>query len=473
MNWAIALPEIVLALVAMAILIFGVLRREDTFVLSSMFGLGGMLLAALLVVTGAQGVGYHGQFVSDAFSSFAKVLILAGAALALILSLDYNRKNHIARFEYPVLMLLSVTGMMVMVSASNMMTLYLGLELQSLALYVLAAFARDDLRSSEAGLKYFVLGALASGLLLYGISLVYGFSGTMDFAALSLALSRPESASPGLIVGIVFVLVGLAFKIAAVPFHMWTPDVYEGAPTPVTAFFSTAPKVAAFALLLRVMATPFGHQLIAWQQLIVLMSIASMVLGSLAAIGQRSIKRLMAYSSIGHMGYAMIGLAVGTSAGVRGVLVYLIVYVFMSAGTFACIIAMQRRGRALEQITDLSGLARTDPGLALAMAVFMFSMAGIPPLSGFFGKLYVFLAAVQGGMWTLAIIGVLTSVIGAYYYLRVVKIMYFDAPVEAFDPRPTSLSFVAAASALFTAFFFVFPAPFVGAAQAAAKVLFG
>ncbi len=473
MNWAIALPEIVLALVAMAILIFGVLRREDTFVLSSMFGLGGMLLAALLVVTGAQGVGYHGQFVSDAFSSFAKVLILAGAALALILSLDYNRKNHIARFEYPVLMLLSVTGMMVMVSASNMMTLYLGLELQSLALYVLAAFARDDLRSSEAGLKYFVLGALASGLLLYGISLVYGFSGTMDFAGLSQVLARPESASPGLIVGIVFVLVGLAFKIAAVPFHMWTPDVYEGAPTPVTAFFSTAPKVAAFALLLRVMATPFGHQLIAWQQLIVLMSIASMLLGSLAAIGQRSIKRLMAYSSIGHMGYAMIGLAVGTSAGVRGVLVYLIVYVFMSAGTFACIIAMQRRGRALEQITDLSGLARTDPGLALAMAVFMFSMAGIPPLSGFFGKLYVFLAAVQGGMWTLAIIGVLTSVIGAYYYLRVVKIMYFDAPVEAFDPRPTSLSFVAAASGLFTAFFFVFPAPFVGAAQAAAKVLFG
>jgi NADH-quinone oxidoreductase subunit N len=473
MNWAIALPEFVLALVAMAILIFGVLRREDSFLLASMFGLGGMLLAALLVVSGAQGVGYHGQFISDAFSSFAKILILAGAALALILSLDYNRKNHIARFEYPVLMLLSVTGMMVMVSASNMMTLYVGLELQSLALYVLAAFARDDVRSSEAGLKYFVLGALASGLLLYGISLVYGFSGTMDFAGLSQVLSRPESASPGLIVGIVFVLVGLAFKIAAVPFHMWTPDVYEGAPTPVTAFFSTAPKVAAFALLLRVMVTPFGHQLIAWQQLIVLMSIASMVLGSLAAIGQRSIKRLMAYSSIGHMGYAMIGLAVGTPAGVRGVLVYLIVYVFMSAGTFACIIAMQRRGRALEQITDLSGLARTDPGLALALAVFMFSMAGIPPLSGFFGKLYVFLAAVQSGMWALAIIGVLTSVIGAYYYLRVVKIMYFDAPVEAFDPRPTSLSFVAAASGLFTAFFFVFPAPFVGAAQAAAKVLFG
>ena len=473
MNWAIALPEIVLAVVAMAILIFGVLRKEDSFFLSSMFALGGFLLAALLVMTGDRGIGYNGQFVSDAFSTFVKILVLAGAALALILSLDYNRKHHIARFEFPVLMLLAVTGMMVMASASNMMTLYLGLELQNLALYVLAAFARDELRSSEAGLKYFVLSSLASGLLLYGISLVYGFSGTMDFSALAKTLAQPDAASPGLIVGVVFVLVGLAFKIAAVPFHMWTPDVYEGSPTPVTVFFSTAPKVAAFALLLRVMATPFGHLLIAWQQLIVLVSIASMLLGSFAAIGQTSIKRLMAYSSIGHMGYALIGLAVGTPEGIRGVLVYLVVYVFMSAGTFACIIAMQRRGRSLEQISDLSGLARTDPALALAMAVFMFSMAGIPPMSGFFGKLYVFLAAVQGGMWTLAIIGVLTSVVGAYYYLRVVKVMYFDAPEKAFDPRPGSLSFVAAASGLFTLFFFVFPAPFVGAAQAAAKVLFG
>jgi NADH-quinone oxidoreductase subunit N len=472
-NWAIALPEIVLAVVAMAILMFGVLRRDDTFFLSSMFALGGFLLATLLVATAARGVGYHGQFVNDAFSSFAKILILAGAALALILSLDYNRKHNIARFEYPVLMVLSVVGMMVMVSAANLMTLYLGLELQSLALYVLAAFARDELRSSEAGLKYFVLGALASGLLLYGISLIYGFSGTMDFGALAKTLAQPASASPGLIVGIVFVLVGLAFKIAAVPFHMWTPDVYEGSPTSVTVFFSTAPKVAAFALLLRTMVTPFGHQLIAWQQLIVLVSIASMLLGSFAAIGQHSIKRLMAYSSIGHMGYALIGLAVGTPEGVRGVLIYLIVYVFMSAGTFACIIAMRRDGRALEEITDLNGLARTDPGLALAMAVFMFSMAGIPPLSGFFGKLYVFLAAVQDGRWTLAIIGVLTSVVGAYYYIRIVKVMYFDAPAAPFDPRPASLSFVAAAAGLFTTFFFVFPAPFVGAAQAAAKVLFG
>jgi NADH-quinone oxidoreductase subunit N len=473
MNWAIALPEIALSVVAMAILIFGVLRRGETFFISSMLALGGFLLAALLVVTAARGIGYHGQFVSDAFSGFVKILILAGAALALILSLDYNRHHRIARFEYPVLMVLSVVGMMVMVSAANLMTLYLGLELQSLALYVLAAFARDELRSSEAGLKYFVLGALASGLLLYGISLVYGFSGTMDFTALAKTLLQPATASPGLIVGIVFVLIGLAFKVAAVPFHMWTPDVYEGSPTSVTVFFSTAPKVAAMALLLRTMITPFGHQLIAWQQLIVVVSIASMILGALAAIGQHNVKRLMAYSSIGHMGYALIGLAVGTPEGIRGVLVYLIVYVFMSAGTFACIIAMRRRGRALEEITDLSGLARTDPGLALALAVFMFSMAGIPPLSGFFGKLYVFLAAVQGGMWTLAVIGVLTSVIGAYYYIRIVKVMYFDAPVEPFDSRPASLSFVAAATGLFTALFFVFPAPFVGAAQAAAKALFG
>jgi NADH-quinone oxidoreductase subunit N len=473
MNWAIALPEIALSVVAMAILIFGVLRRGETFFIASMLALGGFLLAALLVVTAARGIGYHGQFVSDAFSGFVKILILAGAALALILSLDYNRQHRIARFEYPVLMVLSVVGMMVMVSAANLMTLYLGLELQSLALYVLAAFARDELRSSEAGLKYFVLGALASGLLLYGISLVYGFSGTMDFTALAKTLSQPATASPGLIVGIVFVLIGLAFKVAAVPFHMWTPDVYEGSPTSVTVFFSTAPKVAAMALLLRTMITPFGHQLIAWQQLIVVVSIASMILGALAAIGQHNVKRLMAYSSIGHMGYALIGLAVGTPEGIRGVLVYLIVYVFMSAGTFACIIAMRRRGRALEEITDLSGLARTDPGLALALAVFMFSMAGIPPLSGFFGKLYVFLAAVQGGMWTLAVIGVLTSVIGAYYYIRIVKVMYFDAPVEPFDSRPASLSFVAAATGLFTALFFVFPAPFVGAAQAAAKALFG
>lgn len=473
MNWIIALPEIVLACIGMAILVFGVLRKQDSTSLCTMFTLGGFLVAALLVLTRTTGVGYHGQFVADAFSAFNQELILAGAALTAILALDYNRKQSIARFEFPVLLLFSVVGMMVMASADNMMTLYLGLELQSLALYVLAAFARDDVRSSEAGLKYFVLSGLASGLLLYGISLVYGFSGTMDFGQLRTLLTDPSHASVGMVVGVVFVLVGLAFKMSVVPFHMWTPDVYEGAPTPVTVFFATAPKVAAMALLLRVMAVPFGHLLGAWQLLIIIMSICSMILGTLAAIGQSNIKRLMAYSSIAHMGYALIGLSVGTPDGIRGTLVYMAVYVFMTAGALACITAMRRNGRAVEQISDLSGLSNTDPALALAMAVFMFSMAGIPVLAGFFAKLYIFLAAVQGHLWTLAVIGVLTSVVGAFYYIRVIKVMYFDAPVAAFDPRPPSLSFVAAVGGLFTMFFFIFPGPIVLAAQAAAKALFG
>jgi NADH-quinone oxidoreductase subunit N len=473
MNWTLAMPEIVLSVIGMAILLFGVLRRQESSLLCTMFALGGFLIAGLLVVTRVSGVAYNGQFVTDAFSAFNKELILASAAITAILALDYNAKQRIARFEFPVVLLFSVVGMMVMVSASNLMTLYLGLELQSLGLYVLAAFARDDVRSSEAGLKYFVLSALATGLLLYGISLVYGFSGTMDFAHLRQLLTGPEHASPGMVVGVVFVLVGLAFKVSAAPFHMWTPDVYEGAPTPVTVFFSTAPKVAAMALLLRVMAVPFGYLLAQWQLLIVIVSIFSMVWGAVAAIGQSNIKRLMAYSSIGHMGYALIGLAVGTPAGIRSVLVYMVIYVFMTAGAFACITAMRRQGRVVERIADFAGLCRTDPGLALGMAVFMFSLAGIPILSGFFAKLYIFLVAVQAGLWSLAIIGVLTSVVGCFYYINVVKVMYFDEPAPALDARAGSLSFVAAATGLFTAFFFIFPAPFIGAAQAAAQALFG
>ncbi|MBW4090505.1 MAG: NADH-quinone oxidoreductase subunit NuoN [Proteobacteria bacterium] len=473
MNWALALPEIVLAACGLLILVIGVLRKSDSAQLCSMLTLGAFLVTGLLVLTRPGGIGYYGQFTVDSFAVLTKLLILIGAALSLMLSFDYNDRQGIARFEYPVLILFATVGMMGMVSASSLMTLYVALELQSLALYVLAAFARDELRSSEAGLKYFVLGALASGLLLYGISLVYGFSGTMDFGVLAHALGSPAQASAGLIVGVVFVIVGLAFKISAAPFHMWTPDVYEGSPTSVTVFLATAPKVAAMALLLRVMAEPFGHLLASWQLVIEVVSIASMVLGALAAIGQTNVKRLMAYSSIGHMGYALIGLAVGTPLGMRGVLVYLIVYIFMSAGTWACIIAMRRQGLAVEKIEDLSGLARTDPGLALAFAIFMFSMAGIPPLSGFFGKLYVFLAAVQSGLWTLAIIGVLTSVVGSYYYLRIVKVMYFDAPGPALDRRPSMLGFVAAVTGVFTLFFFLFPGPLVAAAGTAASALFG
>ena len=438
-----------------------------------MLTLGAFLLAAMLVVAGPHGLGYRGQFTSDSFSGFVKLLVLVASALAIVGSLDYNEHANMRRFEFPVLVLFATVGMMIMASASNLMTLYVGLELQSLCIYVLAAFARDQVRSSEAGLKYFVLGSLASGLLLYGISLVYGFSGTMQFANLATVLADPAKASPGLIVGVVFIVAGLAFKVSAVPFHMWTPDVYEGAPTPVTLLMGTAPKVAAMALLVRAMATPFGHLLGQWQQLIVLVSIASMLLGAFAAIGQKNIKRLMAYSSIGHMGYVLIGLAAGTPVGIRGVLIYLVTYVFMNAGTFACILAMRRGGRSVERIADLGGLGKTDPVLALWLTVFMFSMAGIPPFSGFWGKYFIFTAAVQSGMWVLAVIGVLTSVVGAYYYIRIIKVMYFDAAEPAFDPRPASLSLLAAGSGLFTTLFFVFPGPFVGAAEAAAKVLFG
>jgi NADH-quinone oxidoreductase subunit N len=352
------------------------------------------------------------------------------------------------------------------------MTLYIGIELLSLSLYVIAAFDRDNPRSAEAGLKYFVLGALASGLMLYGSSLVYGFAGTTNFDRLADALSA-GAAGTGVVVGLVFILAGLAFKVSAVPFHMWTPDVYEGAPTPVTAFFATAPKVAAIALLMRVLAGPFGDMSAQWGQVIWLVSAASMILGAFAAIGQRNIKRLMAYSSIGHVGYALMGLAVVNDAGYRGVLVYMAIYVVMNLGTFAVLVAMRRQGRALENVEDLAGLGRTDPAMALWMAVFMFSMAGIPPLAGFFGKLYVFLAAVQAGYWVLAVIGILTSVVASYYYLRIVKVMYFDAPAEAFDARPSSLTVVMTGAGLLTLLFFLFPAALIGAAQVAVSSLLG
>jgi NADH-quinone oxidoreductase subunit N len=472
MNWSLALPEILLSVSGLAILIAGVLQKRDSTLMCTMLTLAAMAVTAVFVFGTPNGSAYEGLFISDAFAKYAKILILAGGALAAVLSLDYNDRQKISRFEFPVLLLFSTVGMMVMASSSNLMTLYMGLELQSLAIYVLAAFAREDLRSSEAGLKYFVLSALASGLLLYGISLTYGFSGSMDFAHIAQAVTDPTGVSTGLIVGLAFIIAGLAFKLSAVPFHMWTPDVYQGAPTPVTAFLSTAPKVAPFVVLLRVMFGPFGHVAIEWQPIIVLVAIASMLLGSFAAIAQKSIKRLMAYSSIGHMGYALIGLAAGTESGVRGVLVYLLTYVVMSAGAFACIIAMRRRGLAVEQISDLGGLAKNDLTLASLMAIFMFSMAGIPPMAGFFGKLLVFRAAVDAGMWTLAVIGVLTSVVGCFYYLRIIKVMFFDPAEEVFDTRSSSLSFVALATGIFTLAFFVFPAPFLGAAAQAAKSLF-
>jgi NADH-quinone oxidoreductase subunit N len=474
MNWFVALPELALALAALAVLVVCAFAPpKNAFVLASMLSLGGLLITAGLVLAAPQGLGYGGLFIADAFSRFVQVLILAGAALAVILSLDFNpQEDGLARFEFPVLILFATTGMMIMVAATNLMTLYLGLELQSLALYVIASFARDSLRSAEAGLKYFVLGSLASGLLLYGISLTYGFSGSMDFGHVAQALLS-GTPSVGLIIGMVFVLSGLVFKMAAVPFHMWSPDVYEGAPSSVTALLGSAPKVAAVALLLRVMIGPFGHLLPQWQLLVEIISIASMVLGSLAPILQTSIKRLMAYSSIGHIGYALMGLAAGTASGTSGTLIYLATYLFMTLGSFGVILAMRRQGRSVEKISDLAGLGRNDGGLALAMTIFMLSMAGVPPLSGFFGKLYVFLAAIQSGLWALAVIGVVASVIGAYYYLRIIKIMYFDAPLGAFDRRSPSLSFVVATSGIATLFFILVAGPITAAAQAAASALLG
>jgi len=467
------IPEFVPGIGGMALLIFGVLSNTNKFTACTAGAVILLIVTAFFVTITPPVTLFGGLFQTSDFTRYADLLILLGAAAALILSVDYNKRNAIDRFEYPVLVLFATLGMLVMVSAGDLMTLYLGLELQSLALYICAALARDELRSTEAGLKYFVLGALASGLLVYGISLVYGFGGTTNFAALAQVLTGGSAAGYGTVIGIVFVLVGLAFKLSAAPFHMWTPDVYEGAPTPVTALFGTAPKVAAMALLLSVMLGPFGHLVSQWRALIEILSVVSMLLGALAAIGQTNIKRLMAYSSIGHMGYALIGLAAGTQAGVQATLVYIAIYVVMSFGTFACIIAMRRNGRQVETIADLAGLSTQNPGYALALAVLMWSMAGIPPLSGFFGKLYVFSAAIDAGLTALAIIGVLTSVIGAFYYLRVIKVMYFDAGNPNFDKTDGGVRFVMAVGAIATALLVFIPGPLIAAAQAAAKALMG
>jgi NADH-quinone oxidoreductase subunit N len=471
MFWTLALPELVLAVAGLLILAVGVFPKRDTFFPASMAVIGALLLTAVLVLGQEEGTAFGGQYVSDSFSSFMKLLTILGGALGLLLALDWNEKEGLDRFEFSVLVLYATLGGMVMVSANDLMATYLGLELLSLPLYVIAAFNRDDARSSEAGLKYFVLGALASGLLLYGASLIYGFAGSTNFDRLAEALDTAQGASPGLVVGIVFVIAALAFKVSAVPFHMWTPDVYEGAPTPVTAFFAMAPKVAAIALLARVLLGPFGDVAAQWQQVILLVSMGSMLLGAFAAIGQRNIKRLMAYSSIGHVGYALMGVAVASDEGLRGLLVYMAIYIVMNVGTFAVIVAMRRGGRAVEQVDDLAGLGRHDPAMAMWMAVFMFSMAGIPPLAGFFGKLYVFLAAVQGGFWVLATVGVLTSVVSAYYYLRIVKVMYFDQGAGALDRAPASLSVVMAGTGLFNLLFILWPAPMLAAAGAAAAAL--
>ncbi|MSO73029.1 MAG: NADH-quinone oxidoreductase subunit NuoN [Rhodospirillaceae bacterium] len=467
-----AYPEIFMALAALGLLMLGVFRKNDSMTLVTWLSILVMAVTAVLAIQGTDSaVTFNKLFVVNGFTVFAKVLTLLGAGLTLLLINAWAEGEKFARFELPLLVLFSVLGMMLMISANDLIALYLGVELQSLSLYVLAAFHRDNQRATEAGVKYFVLGALASGLLLYGSSLVYGFAGTTTFEGLAMAVkSGPNSI--GVTIGIVFVITGLAFKVSAVPFHMWTPDVYEGAPTPITAFFSVAPKIAGLCLFLRVLVGPFAGMIEQWQQVIIAIAVLSMTWGAIAAIAQKSIKRLMAYSSIGHVGYALIGLVVGNEEGARGLLFYLLVYLFMSVGTFAVIMSMRVKGKYVEEIGDLAGLSRNNPGMAMALAVLMFSMAGIPPMAGFLGKFYIFVAAVNAGFVALAVVGLLASVVGAFYYLRLIKIMYFDEPAAAMDPPGLTTGIIMAVSSALMLVFFIVPAPLVSRAEAAARALF-
>jgi NADH-quinone oxidoreductase subunit N len=435
-DFTTVLPEIVLAGYAMAALMVGVYTTKDKMAPTIVWATAGLFVALALVI-GAGGAGersaFGGMFIDDPFARFAKVTILLSAAAVLVMSIDYMQRRDLLRFEYPVLITLSVIGMMMMVSAGDLMSLYMGLELQSLALYVVASMRRDSAKSSEAGLKYFVLGALSSGLLLYGASLVYGYAGTTLFSGI---LTTVQDGVPlGLLFGLVFMLAGLAFKVSAAPFHMWTPDVYEGSPTPVTAFFATAPKVAAMALIARLVQDAFGGVPAQWGQVLAALSVASMFLGAVAAIGQRDIKRLMAYSSIAHMGYALMGLAVGTAGGVQAMLIYMAIYVTMNVGTFAFILSLERDGRPVTDINALNMFAKREPLKALAMLVLLFSLAGVPPMLGFFAKFYVLKAAVDAGMAWLAVAGAVASVIGAFYYLRIVYYMYFGTEQEPIESR--------------------------------------
>ena len=465
-------PELIIAIGALVLLMVGAYSRE-----ASSGAITGLAVAILIVAGGwmlfvsGEGNAFGGAFVQDAFARFMKLLSLVGSAVTLIMSVRFAKAERFDKFEYPVLILLCTLGMMLMISADGMIALYLGLELQSLAIYVLAAINRDNVRSTEAGLKYFVLGALSSGMLLYGISLVYGYTGNVSFDAIASSLGQGER-QLGLVFGLVFVLAGLAFKISAVPFHMWTPDVYEGAPTPITAFLAAAPKMAAMALIVRVTMGAFEPIAKDWQQIIVFISIASMTLGAFAAIGQTNIKRLMAYSSIGHMGYALVGLAANSEAGVRGVVIYMLIYLVMTLGTFAFILAMRRNNENVEKISDLAGLSSTNPMMATILTILMFSLAGIPPLAGFWGKWYVFLAAINANLYALAIIGVLASVVGAFYYLRIIKIMWFDEPVGAFQPMAGELRLVLGVSGAFVLFYVLIGGPISTYAQAAAKTFF-
>jgi len=468
-----AYPELLLAVGAIVVLLVSLFWKGISSTAVSIVAIVLLLVVlAVLLLQPATGVLFNGVFIVDGFARYMKALVLGGAAATLLISLSNSKEHGIDKFEYAVLVLLATLGMMIMVSANDLMSLYIGLELQSLALYVVAAMKREDKKATEAGIKYFVLGALSSGMLLYGASLVYGFTGTTQIDQIVAAITL-DSRSIGLIFGMVFLLAGIAFKISAVPFHMWTPDVYEGAPTPVTAFFAAAPKVAAMALFIRVTTVSFAPITHDWQQIVIFLSIASMVLAAFAAIGQNNLKRLLAYSSIGHVGFALVGLSSGTEAGVEGVAVYMAIYIAMTVGIFACVLALRTENGPVETISELAGLAQKRPFVAAIIAILMFSLIGLPPLAGFFAKWQVFLAAVEQNLFILAVIGVLASAVSAFYYLRIVKVMYFDEPVAQFAAVPGELNVVMAGIGfLIVTYFVTVGSPLTAAARIAAGSLF-
>ncbi|ANP38479.1 MULTISPECIES: NADH-quinone oxidoreductase subunit NuoN [Rhodobacterales] len=473
-DLSVVLPEIILAVYAMLALLAAVYTGKDKLAATLVWSTAALMVAlAVWIATGGNGTheAFGGMFVDDGFARFAKVLVLIGAAAVLVMGQEYMSRRGMLPFEYPILVALSTVGMMVMVSAGDLMALYMGLELQSLALYVVAALRRDSVKSTEAGLKYFVLGALSSGLLLYGASLVYGFAGTTKFAGI-IQVAEHNHMSLGMLFGLVFLISGMAFKVSAVPFHMWTPDVYEGSPTPVTAFFATAPKVAAMGLFARVLHDAFGGAVTDWQQVIVVLSVLSMFLGAIAAIGQTNIKRLMAFSSVAHMGYAMIGLAAGTEQGVTAMLVYLAIYVTMNIGTFSFILMLEKDGTPVTDINALNQFASREPGKALAVLILMFSLAGVPPMLGFFAKLGVWQAGVDAGLMGLVVASAVASVIGAFYYLRIVFYMYFgsgEGEVEIKGSPVLTLALMGSAALMLIGVVYQFGID--GAAAAAAATL--
>lgn len=474
-EFAIATPELTLLVSTLALLLYGAFRGARATGGITLLAIATMLFTAWQVMAGdastedAQ-LTFSTMFVVDHFSQFVKFLILISSSLVLGMSFDWLAIDRYKKFEYPILVLLGTLGMMVMVSANDLMMLYVGIELSSLTLYVLAAFNRDHATSSEAGIKYFVLGALASGIMLFGASLVYGFAGSTNFTALA-ELFTEAGVGYGAVVGLIMLVVGLSFKISAVPFHMWTPDVYQGAPTPVTMLFATAPKLAAIAVFIRLLMQPFANLLPDWQMILAIISVASMMIGAFGALTQTNIKRLLAYGSIGHVGYMLIGIATGSTEGIKAVLIYNALYLFMSIGTFGFVLFMRRAGEQVEELRDLAGLSKTNPRAAFFMMLMMLSMAGIPPLAGFYGKMFIFLSAIESELYTLAVIGVLTSVVAAFYYLKVIKLMYFDEPhlgIERYVPFVSRVTLTICA--LVTTLFFLYPSVLLDAAKHAVGV---